>query len=490
MKKDYFAFSAKSQDGLLKTNTIKFHDSLLLLPASLNKLADSFGTESKTDFDINRLNSVTSYTIRDPLFNNELLEYNKKDCKVLFDILSIFADQIYSLFKLNITSYPTLSSLALNIYRSNFMDKNIKIPITSLDLYDTLKPGYTGGHVDVYKPYGENMYCYDVNSLYPSVMEKYYYPSGQGSYFEGYKDLSSIFGFVHVKVTAPSNLNLPILLTKIDGSAVAPLGNWRGWYFTEELKNAIKHGYTFEMIEGYTYERNNIFKDFVNTLYQQRMSYSKKDPRNLICKLILNTLQGRFGLSPILEKHIFQNPRSLYPDNILDVTSLDNGMELISLSDVKNKNLRDPKSLIDISLPIAMAVAAYARMDMANIKMKYKDSLYYSDTDSIFLDIQLPEEIVNNGLGEWKLESAIKKAVFIAPKVYSLLLKDGSEVTKIKGSKVSLSFSEMKKLLIKDSAISLYQEKWHKNLSQGNINIRQELYTLAVTENKRVGIRF
>jgi hypothetical protein len=140
LRKEYFAFSSKHQNGLLKTNSIKFHDSLLLLPASLNKLAESFGTESKKDFDINRLNSVTSYTLRDPLFKNELLEYNKKDCKVLFDILSIFADQIYSLFKLNITSYPTLSSLAFNIYRSNFMDKVFKIPITSLELYDKLKP--------------------------------------------------------------------------------------------------------------------------------------------------------------------------------------------------------------------------------------------------------------------------------------------------------------------------------------------------------------
>jgi hypothetical protein len=113
------------------------------------------------------------------------------------------------------------------------------------------------------------------------------------------------------------------------------------------------------VIEGYIYERKNIFKDFVTKLYQQRMNYSKKDPRNLICKLILNTLQGRFGLSPRLEKHMFHNNFSLYPDNITDVTPLDNGMELISLSNIKNQDLKDPSSLIDISLPIA---APYGRL--------------------------------------------------------------------------------------------------------------------------------
>ena len=59
-------------------------------------------------------------------------------------------------------------------------------------------------------------------------MEKYDYPTGQGTYFKGHKDLSSIFGFVLVKVQAPSDLNIPILLTKIEGdcgrNAIAPLG--------------------------------------------------------------------------------------------------------------------------------------------------------------------------------------------------------------------------------------------------------------------------
>jgi hypothetical protein len=38
-------------------------------------------------------------------------------------------------------------------------------------------------------------------------------------------------------------------------------------------------------------------------------------------------------------------------------------------------------------------------MDMANIKMKYKDFLFYSDTDSIFLSIPLPDYLVNGKLG-------------------------------------------------------------------------------------------
>ena len=130
-------------------------------------------------------------------------------------------------------------------------------------------------------------------------------------------------------------------------------------------------------------------------------------------------------------------------------------------------------------LALRGAVAAYGRIEMANIKMKYQDTLYYSDTDSIFLDVPLPEDLVKNKLGHWKLEYSVKKAVFLAPKVYGLLLKDGSEIVKIKGSKVKLTFSDLEDLLQKDASKVITQDKWHRNLAKGNISIRQELYTLA-----------
>jgi len=39
-----------------------------------------------------------------------------------------------------------------------------------------LKKGYTGGAVDVYKPYGKYVYRYDVNSLYPYIMKEFPMP--------------------------------------------------------------------------------------------------------------------------------------------------------------------------------------------------------------------------------------------------------------------------------------------------------------------------
>ena len=63
--------------------------------------------------------------------------------------------------------------------------ENTKIPLIIGDMYEFFKKGYTGGSVDVYQATGENIYRYDVNSLYPFVMKNFSMPVGNPVYFEG-----------------------------------------------------------------------------------------------------------------------------------------------------------------------------------------------------------------------------------------------------------------------------------------------------------------
>jgi hypothetical protein len=85
---------------------------------------------------------------------------------------------IFKLFKLNIHKYPTLSSLAFAIFRTNFMRKE-NIPQLSGKIAKDIRQGYTGGAVDMYIPEGINIKCYDVNALYPSQMEAQLMPIGK-----------------------------------------------------------------------------------------------------------------------------------------------------------------------------------------------------------------------------------------------------------------------------------------------------------------------
>ena len=162
-----------------------------------------------------------------------------------------------------------------------------------------LREGYFGGHTDVYKTCNNNqpLYVYDVNSLYPYVMSQFEMPIGNITYFEGdiIKATDKIpYGFFKVEIETPDNLNVPILMTKanINDSSIkrtmAPLGTWTGVIFSEEMVNAMKFGYNFKNLNGYTFDKGFIFKDCVNDLYAIKQSHHKDDPMYLISKLLLN----------------------------------------------------------------------------------------------------------------------------------------------------------------------------------------------------------
>ena len=122
---------------------------------------------------------------------------------------------------------------------------------------------------------------------------------------------------------------------------------------------------------------------------------------------------------------------------------------------------------------------------------KYDYNLYYSDTDSIYIDSPLPEKFISNTrLGALKLEGIYDKATFLAPKVYALKINN-EEIIKIKGlSKESiwkhgLNIEILETLLKKDSDLKLTQDKWFKSLAEGSFQILEQTYSLKVTANKR-----
>jgi len=140
---------------------------------------------------------------------------------------------IFELFAKNIHHYPTLSSLAFSIFRSNFMVENT-IPQISGEVAKDIRSGYTGGAVDMYIPKSKprvKIKSYDVNSLYPSQMQSQLMPIGMPTYFNG--DIRKIdpnaFGFFYCKVIAPNDIKHPILQTrvKINGinKTIAPIGS-------------------------------------------------------------------------------------------------------------------------------------------------------------------------------------------------------------------------------------------------------------------------
>uniref|UniRef100_A0A896YS35 DNA polymerase n=1 Tax=Coniophora puteana TaxID=80637 RepID=A0A896YS35_9AGAM len=124
---------------------------------------------------------------------------------------------------------------------------------------------------------------------------------------------------------------------------------------------------------------------------------------------------------------------------------------------------------------------------MLLFKNNPKYNLYYTDTDSIFIDKPLSDNLVSEELGKMKLEYVLKDAVFLAPKVYAGMTDDGKFISKIKGftDKSLVTLEDLEGLLVKGSYKSLKHTKWFRNMSEGSISIMSTPYNLVQTQNKR-----
>ena len=131
------------------------------------------------------------------------------------------------------------------------------------------------------------------------------FPIANPVYFSGNirSVISDAFGYFYCKVTAPKDLLYPVLQTHVETKdglrTLAGLGTFEMMLFSAEMDNAIKFGYSFEILWGYTFDRGNIFNEYVSILYEMRKTYSKKDPMNLVAKLLLNSLYGKFGMNDL-----------------------------------------------------------------------------------------------------------------------------------------------------------------------------------------------
>ncbi len=99
-------------------------------------------------------------------FKEECLKYLKSDIVSLYLIMQKFIKEVHRLYGVDVTHAMTISKLAFNIFMSSYYSNNIAL-ITNRELWSSIKEAYFGGIAEVYKPYGENLYYYDVNSLYP-----------------------------------------------------------------------------------------------------------------------------------------------------------------------------------------------------------------------------------------------------------------------------------------------------------------------------------
>lgn len=425
-----------------RNRTLKFYDSFAILPLSLEKLTHEFGVEHrKLEIDRERIYDIY---LENPRIVKEYL-YN--DVMGLFEVL----DKFYNVLKeVGGELRKTIASISHFILSKYLKEKGIKI-----ERVDKFRGAYFGGRVEVFKRYGTDLYYYDFNSLYPSVMAFNPYPitipkEEKPQYWEDYD-----VGFVYAKVKVKEDCYIPPLPYKLNDKLIFPVGEFSGLFVLPEFKNAVEHDLLedYKIYWLYVSESEFIFKDFILELYKRRLKAKEEGNKvlDLVFKLIMNSSYGKFAEREVKEKLVKVSEENL---ELLYIYPLYFGDFILKKEYVK---------LNFINVPIASHITAYARIQLFNTMFdlhKKGYEIYYCDTDSIITNAKLPS---SKELGKLKLEYKIKEGVFYAPKLYALRLENGEEIVKAKGfAKGSISFKQLYDLLFYDKPITITFKKLAK----------------------------
>ncbi|KAL9678789.1 hypothetical protein QQ045_016640 [Rhodiola kirilowii] len=365
--------------------------------------------------------SVTVENLSDQ--KNLLLEYMKQDIRLLGGIMLKAQEINRSNYSVDIVSKLTVPSQALTIFRTRYYDDK-KFPIYRPSMNEDyfIRRGYYGGHADAYIPYGENLYYYDVNSLYPFIMKSFPMPGGKPVWHGKLedRDLDDLCGFIEAYVECPTNMKRPFLP------------------YRDSKKTLIfPTGYLFNKMDS------SPFESFVSDLFEKRQEAKRNgnDAMSYIYKIFLNSLYGRFGINPECNVTVIcdyeQYTKLIKEKNIKDGDKLSEYHYVVTYS--TNKELDDtewkPPKLSAVQLSAAItacariymypftsredcyytdtvqlsaAITACARIYM--YPFTSREDCYYTDTDSVVLGNPLPENLLSEtDLGKFKCEYLVKK---------------------------------------------------------------------------------
>jgi hypothetical protein len=374
--------------------------------------------------------------------DKDWFEYCYRDTEILYKLQLWLIDFIKS-NDLGNWKY-TLAGLSFNAYRHRFMSHPIYIPEETRETY-LARQSYKGGRTECFYSghfEGEEFYKLDINSMYPFVMMINEYPTN----VEGYvrkptidsveKGLKKYCAIAKCRV----NITTPYFPIKYNDRTVYPIGTFTSYLSTPEIRLAINKGWIKEIEEIAWYRKRNIFKDFVEFFYTERMKWAKEgdELRSYMFKIFLNSLYGKFGQRKYDDKVIgFQEPGTYEPSYYYDSVTNTRGITRqlganIILSTVGGEGYNS-------FCAIASHVTAYARIYLYSIIVKAKrDNVWYCDTDSIITNgtgySNVVDVIDNKRIGSLKVEGIANNVEIISPKHYkfgdSLTLKGVSKNAK------------------------------------------------------------
>lgn len=497
----------KGNDGKIKDKTLSVtvHDLYKILPSKLADIGDILGYPKGKDFDYDMIRPYDYIPTKE-----EIDGYFKKDIEIMCKAYSSMPKFFYGKY--------TIGSIVKNLFLTEYLPRLgykdgdlfptggicaeytyqkgelVYTGGTDLDtVYRKTLQAYKGGMTICNKEYlgkalyndklplnlipkidclkiQDDIYHYDVNSLYPSVMTNNSYPVGRPTVinsdylednteeFEKYlikemlENKKKIILQVCIKNGRVIDGKAPLFLKKDlnkelyhieKNNDISKDNSYKAFYETfrfnienitlEEflllknnynMKYAIKYAFIFNSME-------KIFDDFIDDMARLKIENDANEFLRNCYKLCMNNLYGKFGekIEKItLLKQLDENGDWLVKSNYDKEDSTSN--TLIK----KKSNYFYP--------PIAVYVTSYARMKMIKfIDLVGWENLLYMDTDSLHIIGNAKEILEENNcihdtkLGYLKLEDIAYSERVLSPKKYAyygLVLKKKKEMFKVK----------------------------------------------------------
>lgn len=375
-------------------NIWNFWDSFQVLKGSLKELTTVFNVQHK------KLSTINAKYITD---TPEAREYLKYDVIGLYEVI----EQFYNLSLLSGLNHKmTTSSLAMSVFRLKYLNDTILYKLTE-DKEEFVRQGYYGGRTEIFKMIAYNVYEYDVNSMYVSAMLNPLPYGSKGTWAKDYDftDHNTV-AFCEVIAQCPSNLHIPILPFKTtEGKLIFPTGNFKGVYFSEELKESLKYGYKLKILRALVFPATPFLRQYAMDTWHIREENPGKNPLNITAKLMGNGLYGKFAQSRERELITQLNFKEgaekgyklIFPEyNLWKVPTYSNSPSILP--------------------HISAAITSYSRIALHRFLMLEPERVVYCDTDSVFIEGK--ELKSGKGLGELKFEKQYEKFAAIQPKFY------------------------------------------------------------------------
>lgn len=428
--------------------TFKFLDSFRLLPMSLDQASKTFGFKGKFTHDLKLHEDEPAW-----------IDYLEQDCKALHEALEEFQNLLVD--RLGGEMGITAPSSAMKLYRRKYMGHG-KTPAMipqhrhfkecaargeACDgcLHAWIRRGYYGGRVEVFRPRGEGVSYYDINSSYPRAMledmpggeVRQYGPRIGVEHFERFSH--SAVGFIECEVDIPESCYLPPLPYRDEqtGKLLFPVGRFSGVWSWSELRllvDPLVNGSILNIKRSVWFERKDLFFDYVKELYAYRDKSNPLYEEGLaaICKLMLNASYGKFGMNEDRREILVLGPGESAPEGATFPRLEDGEDDVMSRVCYVEKRVSAPYIIPQISAQITALARVRLWMFMADV-LRRGGKLYYCDTDSLITN--LDNLHTSSELGELKNEFPGERLTveLVGPKMYLLEKTKPFEKTHVKG---------------------------------------------------------